>query len=343
MTTSGDFLISAIIGGINHADNGAQQFFAGALDEFAIYDRALPQYELDNHFRATDPNLDPLDPPVIPDDLLSYDGGTAEMPTMSPLFEAEGLSGSDMTGTNFTTRSDRDFQTNSGNPVFDLAMLDQTDAAGAIADDDYFEFSITPDAGKTLDLATLEFSFAKGGTSGEREFFIQTNTGEGGAFEEFVGPTTSTAVQPVFDQMSFDLSDPKFDEIDDTLTFRIYGYAGSDARTLMFDDFLITGFVNEGTELIPGDANNDGKVDGSDVTILAGNWQAGVGDPNTDTVTWGMGDFNGDGQVDGSDVTILAGNWQYGVTAATANVPEPSMIAILLGALVAFGVGRRIR
>ena len=164
---------------------------------------------------------------------------------------------------------------------------------------------------RTLDLATLEFSFAKGGTSGEREFFIQTNTGEGGAFEEFVGPTTSTAVQPVFDQMSFDLSDPKFDEIDDTLTFRIYGYAGSDARTLMFDDFLITGFVNEGTELIPGDANNDGKVDGSDVTILAGNWQAGVGDPNTDTVTWGMGDFNGDGQVDGSDVTILAGNWQY--------------------------------
>ena len=81
---------------------------------------------------------------------------------------------------------------------------------------------------------------------------------------------------------------------------------------------------------IAGDANDDGKVDGSDVTILAGNWQAGVGAPDPSTVTWEMGDFNGDGQVDGSDVTILAGNWQYGVTAEAASVPEPNMIVMLL-------------
>ena len=88
-------------------------------------------------------------------------------------------------------------------------------------------------------------------------------------------------------------------------------------------------------EQIPGDANNDKKVDGSDVTILAGNWQAGVGDPNPSTVTWEMGDFNGDGQVDGSDVTILAGNWQYGVTAATSAVPEPGTVALLATGLIA--------
>ena len=58
---------------------------------------------------------------------------------------------------------------------------------------------------------------------------------------------------------------------------------------------------------LPGDANLDGTVDGSDVTILAANWQAGV---NTGTATWSMGDFNGDGKVDGSDLTILASNWQ---------------------------------
>ena len=66
------------------------------------------------------------------------------------------------------------------------------------------------------------------------------------------------------------------------------------------------------TRLLPGDANLDGRVDGSDVTILAGNWQAGVIDETN--ATWSMGDFNGDGKVDGSDVTILAGNWQAGVT-----------------------------
>ena len=74
---------------------------------------------------------------------------------------------------------------------------------------------------------------------------------------------------------------------------------------------------------IPGDANRDGKVDGSDVTILAGNWQVLSG------ADWEMGDFNGDGKVDGSDVTILAGNWQSGVTTAAAAVPEPSTLMLL--------------
>lgn len=75
---------------------------------------------------------------------------------------------------------------------------------------------------------------------------------------------------------------------------------------------------------VPGDANNDGKVDGSDVTILAGNWQYGV-DMTSPNGTWKMGDFNGDGRIDGSDVTILAGNWQVGVNVAATAVPEPAM------------------
>ena len=91
-------------------------------------------------------------------------------------------------------------------------------------------------------------------------------------------------------------------------------------------------FIEE--EWIPGDANKDGKVDGSDVTILAGNWQVGVSDGQT--ANWGMGDFNGDGKVDGSDVTILAGNWQSGVTTSAASVPEPSTLILLLGMVFMF-------
>ena len=87
-----------------------------------------------------------------------------------------------------------------------------------------------------------------------------------------------------------------------------------------------------GSEQIAGDANNDGKVDGSDVTILAGNWQKGVSDGLT--ATWAEGDFNGDGKVDGSDVTILAGNWQYGVEAAAASVPEPSTLVLLISLMI---------
>ena len=101
-------------------------------------------------------------------------------------------------------------------------------------------------------------------------------------------------------------------------------------------DAVIT-LTAAGSSPIPGDANNDKKVDGSDVTILAGNWQTMTG------ATWDMGDFNGDGKVDGSDVTILAGNWQAGVTTAAASVPEPSTIFLILGGMFSVLVIRRKR
>ena len=104
-------------------------------------------------------------------------------------------------------------------------------------------------------------------------------------------------------------------------------------QPLYLDNIRI--LVPESEEPIAGDANSDGRVDGSDVTILAGNWQKGVSDGLT--ASWGEGDFNGDGRVDGSDVTILAGNWQYGVTAAAASVPEPSAFVLLLMSMAFIG------
>ena len=103
------------------------------------------------------------------------------------------------------------------------------------------------------------------------------------------------------------------------------------------DNLVLTDFGE--VEPIAGDANNDGKVDGSDVTILAGNWQKGVSDGLT--AKWEEGDFNGDGKVDGSDVTILAGNWQYGVEAAAASVPEPATIMLLLAGISSVCLLRR--
>lgn len=85
----------------------------------------------------------------------------------------------------------------------------------------------------------------------------------------------------------------------------------------------------EYASLIPGDANCDGVVDGSDATILASSWQHGSGMSEPDA-TWSMGDFNHDGVVDGSDATILATNWQFGIDSTTSAVPEPSVYAMLL-------------
>lgn len=103
------------------------------------------------------------------------------------------------------------------------------------------------------------------------------------------------------------------------------------------DEVLVESIPYEPEEspLTPGDANGDGKVDGSDVTILAGNWQVLEG------ATWDMGDFNGDHKVDGSDVTILAGNWQAGVTTAAASVPEPSTLVLLVLGTVSLLIWKR--
>ncbi|MGD9127198.1 MAG: dockerin type I domain-containing protein [Planctomycetia bacterium] len=97
-----------------------------------------------------------------------------------------------------------------------------------------------------------------------------------------------------------------------------------DIRAFSLDNIVITSLAEEWPA---GDANKDNKVDASDATILAGNWQAGPG------ATWEMGDFNGDGYVDASDATILAGNWQFG-TGATS-VPEPSTLIGLVTLLLA--------
>ena len=57
----------------------------------------------------------------------------------------------------------------------------------------------------------------------------------------------------------------------------------------------------------PGDANLDGKVDVSDLAILAANYRKHV------TGGWTQADFNNDGVVDVKDLAILAANYRYGV------------------------------
>ena len=69
----------------------------------------------------------------------------------------------------------------------------------------------------------------------------------------------------------------------------------------------------------PGDANLDGKVDGSDLAIMATNW-LGAGN-------WLLANFNGDVVIDGSDLAIMATNWGYGTGGPP--VPEPASLSLI--------------
>jgi hypothetical protein len=91
--------------------------------------------------------------------------------------------------------------------------------------------------------------------------------------------------------------------------------------------------------VLPGDANQDGEVDGVDLDI----WKLNVGSSG-EGVTWGMADFNCDREVDGADVDV----WKLNVGsslgllglstggaglsiggAGLSIVPEPGTLALL--------------
>ena len=86
--------------------------------------------------------------------------------------------------------------------------------------------------------------------------------------------------------------------------------------------------------VLPGDANMDGIVDGVDFTFLKANFGAGTeGDP----ATWRMANFNyyeDDWLVDGADFTILKAYFGKGEKFTGAPIPEPGCAVLLVvGAL----------
>jgi hypothetical protein len=71
-----------------------------------------------------------------------------------------------------------------------------------------------------------------------------------------------------------------------------------------------------GGSYLPGDANLDGNVDGSDFIIWNGNKFSAA-------AAWCLGDFNADGFVDGSDFVIWNANKFTSADSPTNPVPEP--------------------
>lgn len=84
-------------------------------------------------------------------------------------------------------------------------------------------------------------------------------------------------------------------------------------------------------QLLPGDANADGKVTGADYTI----WAAYYSLQET-KATWSQGDFNGDHKVTGADYTLWAANFTSAEATSLIAVPEPTTSFLLcLGVMMA--------
>lgn len=87
---------------------------------------------------------------------------------------------------------------------------------------------------------------------------------------------------------------------------------------------------------VPGDANGDGRIDGSDYTIWSDHYgQTGV-DPWS-AGGWAVGNFNEDNVINGADYTVWADNYLYGTgLPAGTPIPEPAVaVLVILGGIAA--------
>jgi hypothetical protein len=101
---------------------------------------------------------------------------------------------------------------------------------------------------------------------------------------------------------------------------------------------VVTGMSSEPT---PGDANNDGVVDRSDLARLIANFG------RTGGVGWAEGDFDGNGHVSLADAVIIQANLSplvaAGMSPGATAVPEPSTAILLLVGVLAVAAAGRFR
>jgi hypothetical protein len=103
--------------------------------------------------------------------------------------------------------------------------------------------------------------------------------------------------------------------------------------------------------LRPGDANDDGKVDGADLAVWQRNYDPlGVNGSHS----FATGDWNEDGKIDGADLALWQQNYDplgVGLSVSVSaelvgfsEVPEPASASlVVVGAIGWFGFCRRIR
>lgn len=121
-----------------------------------------------------------------------------------------------------------------------------TTVAASISNNSYFQFTVTPGVGQTIDFSSISLDAARGGGSA-RGFSIASSVdayatlftslaGHPTAYDAVAGIATQEAV---YTNYAFDLS--SLSDITTATTFRIYSWSSAAANTIYYDNITLNG------------------------------------------------------------------------------------------------------
>jgi hypothetical protein len=204
-------------------------------------------------------------------------------------------------------------------------VSDTNDLSGAIQDNDYMEFTVTPDSGYKVNLESLTFRtyVEQLVNSAERWALFSSIDGYTSGAEIATGRTTTAETwEGTSNNNVVDLSDAGFQDVDAAVTFRIYVYGGGESTNsiTLFDKVVLNGAVAKKAILVGYDFDA-GASDQSVATTVGDHLSAsGLTSPMGIVFETAMGDSSGvaaDGEVFGNTNTL--GAVAIGVDDATAS------------------------
>lgn len=111
----------------------------------------------------------------------------------------------------------------------------------AVAMDSYFEFTLAPSDGGSIDLAALEFDAARGGGTTPRGWGLYSSVD---GFADAIAWADLLTERPNFTHFAINLNQAPFQDLTEAITFRIYVYSPASGATIEFDNFELLGRVS---------------------------------------------------------------------------------------------------
>lgn len=128
-----------------------------------------------------------------------------------------------------------------GNRSLAVQGLTETSSADAISTNDYIEFTLTPDGGYTMDLEDITVYLQRSNDPGSATTVFARSSLD--SFGSTIDTLSSIPVSPSgFANYSIDLTGSAYQDLTESVTFRLYAFGGNNSSSsLRFDDLTVNG------------------------------------------------------------------------------------------------------